>query len=375
MGRWYGGPRRAPLPRANVRDMAIIKRKRADGSTAYGVVVYDASTSRHLWAGTRDTWRDARRLEATYEPNEPEPELFSAFAAEWLTTRAHVSARTRTKYERATRIASEHFRNVRLDEIGVQEAERYVAVLTGRYAPLTANVYYTVFRLVMRSAVRYGRVAGDATAAATNVPPRKRQRSIHPLTPEQHKLLVAAIRPAHYQDAVRLWPLVGLRSGELFGLQVADVTGTHLLVRRQYSDGEMRRPKTTAGVRDVPLTREARSIVARQVAGRDSGFVFRTTRGEPVELDYFANHVFAPAAAAAGIEARPYDLRHTYATWMLRAGVDVKTLSRLMGHRHASTLLDVYAQWMPGSDIEAANALDSWLPSASTSARKRRHGR
>ncbi len=60
--------------------------------------------------------------------------------------------------------------------------------------------------------------------------------------------------------------------------------------------------------------------------------LFPAERGGHVDLEKFRDREWAPALRAAGIvHRRIYDLRHTYATWSLAAGVDLFTLSRRMG--------------------------------------------
>jgi integrase len=50
-------------------------------------------------------------------------------------------------------------------------------------------------------------------------------------------------------------------------------------------------------------------------------------------------------------------LRHTHASMLIRAGVDILTISRRLGHSKASVTLDVYGHLMPGADEAAADAI------------------
>jgi hypothetical protein len=89
----------------------------------------------------------------------------------------------------------------------------------------------------------------------------------------------------------------------------------------------------------------------------------RAPRGGYIDLHNFRARSWRPAQVAAGIEPirRPYDLRHTYATFALRAGISIFDLSRFMGaslamidkhyghlardgREHAVALLDAYAR-------------------------------
>ena len=60
---------------------------------------------------------------------------------------------------------------------------------------------------------------------------------------------------------------------------------------------------------------------------------------------------------------RLHDLRHYVATRLLGAGVDVRTVAGRLGHRNASTTLNVYSHFLPEADRAAAEVLASLLPS------------
>ncbi len=100
-----------------------------------------------------------------------------------------------------------------------------------------------------------------------------------------------------------------------------------------------------------------------QLPEADGPLLFPAPRGGYIDLHNFRARHWRPAQIAVGIEPirRPYDLRHTYATFALRAGISIFDLSRFMGaslamidkhyghlardgREHAVTLLDGYAR-------------------------------
>jgi integrase len=64
-----------------------------------------------------------------------------------------------------------------------------------------------------------------------------------------------------------------------------------------------------------------------------------------------------------------HEARHTFASYMIGAGVNVKALSTYMGHANISITLDRYGHLMPGNEDEAAGLLDAYLERANTQAR------
>jgi integrase len=126
----------------------------------------------------------------------------------------------------------------------------------------------------------------------------------------------------------------GLRPSELFALERRDLDRTNgiVYVRRAYAKGRTINTKTTRSTRAVPL--QAKALDALEHLPRsDNPLLFPAPRGGHVELHSFRPRYSRPAQIVVGIEPirRPYDLRHTYATFALRAGVSIFDLSRFMG--------------------------------------------
>jgi integrase len=104
-------------------------------------------------------------------------------------------------------------------------------------------------------------------------------------------------------------------------------------VRRSFTHGELKLTKTEASMRAVPLQARALDALDRLPFCRDSALVFPGERGGYLDLHHFRPHRWRPAQQAAGVEPlrRLYDLRHTFATFALRAGISTFDLSRYMG--------------------------------------------
>jgi hypothetical protein len=79
-----------------------------------------------------------------------------------------------------------------------------------------------------------------------------------------------------------------------------------------------------------------------------------------VNINNWRNRRWTPALAAAGVaHRRVYDLRHTYATWSLAAGVDIFTLARRMGT--SVKMIDrTYGHLVAGADVYERELLDAF---------------
>jgi len=159
----------------------------------------------------------------------------------------------------------------------------------------------------------------------------------------------------------------GLRLGELFALDWKNVDlETDLIhVRWSYDDRAGRRvkPKSRAGLRTVPLASALRThLIAHHVeAGRTEGLVF----GRAADVPFCAGSIYNRARrrwTRAGL--RPiglHECRHTFASFMIAAGVNGKALSDYMGHSSVTITFDRYGHLMPGNEAQAASLLDAYL--------------
>ncbi|HYE77950.1 MAG TPA: site-specific integrase [bacterium] len=168
----------------------------------------------------------------------------------------------------------------------------------------------------------------------------------------------------------------GFRPGELLGLHWPEVdlaAGTVRVVQALEDVGgdlRLKEPKTAKGRRTVRIGLGARDALAlhreRMTAQRlnvTTGpvFVGRRTKGL-VTYSTFFHRYYRPVVVRAGVpKIRPYDMRHTCATLLLAAGVNIKVVSERLGHEQISTTLTHYAHLLPDAQEAAALAADQIL--------------
>jgi len=159
----------------------------------------------------------------------------------------------------------------------------------------------------------------------------------------------------------------GLRRGELQALRWSDVDFERGVIRVERGWDPVAgpiAPKSPTGLRRVPLTqtlrRHLREHLLRQGRGGD-GLCF----GSRPERAFDPPTVAARARAAwrrAGLAPISlHECRHTYAAFMIAAGVNAKALQTYLGHSSITVTLDRYGHLMPGSEAEAAGMLEAYL--------------
>lgn len=93
--------------------------------------------------------------------------------------------------------------------------------------------------------------------------------------------------------------------------------------------------------------------------------VFTGIRGAVVRRNDFTSRIWAPATIAAGCpRVRFHDLRHFYASLLIRHGESVKTVQRNLGHASAAETLDTYSHLWHDSDDRTRAGVDSVLSCA-----------
>ena len=198
--------------------------------------------------------------------------------------------------------------------------------------------------------------------------PRVEHQEMKTLTTVQ---LASFFREARESGVFELYYLelaTGLRRGELLGLKWEDIDLERgdLRVRRQVSriNGEVVEAplKTKNAYRTLPLAEDTVGVLKeqRKKVG-NSPWVFPSPNGGPISPDSVL-HMLHRVLKRAGLpKVRFHDLRHTFATLVLQNGVDVKTVSGMLGHFSAGFTLDTYAHITSAAQRQAAQTMGSVL--------------
>ena len=161
----------------------------------------------------------------------------------------------------------------------------------------------------------------------------------------------------------------GLRRGELMALQWDDLdfdTGV-LTVKKQVYEvkGKLQLsiPKTRASVRRLVLPPGVVEVLREYRSRVDSRWLFPSPVKEdaPISPGVVRKRLQIILQRAGCKKIRFHDLRHTFATLALENGMDVKTLSAMLGHVSAATTLDIYTHITGDMQADAAAKIDLGL--------------
>jgi integrase len=222
------------------------------------------------------------------------------------------------------------FGDRRIGELTSQEIAEWRMTLSPGYRFEATQA----LRQVLHRAVAWGMLDINPAKVGVDNPTRRRKEQ-HPFeTWTELEALAAAIGP-RYGPMILFAAATGLRPAEWIALEKRDIDREErvVYVRRSFTRRELKVPKTEASMRAVPL--QARALDALDLIrdANDSPLVFPSERGGYLDIHHFRPFQWRPAQEAVGITPlrRVYDLRHTFATFALRAGISTFDLSRYMG--------------------------------------------
>ncbi len=258
-----------------------------------------------------------------------------------------------------------HLRLAALTRNSVQDlVDRLIA--EGLSASTTRNAVLPL-RAIYRRALLRSEVHTNPTEGLCL--PAVRGRRDRVARPSEARALIAAL-PLEDRAVWATALYAGLRRGELAALRWQDVdseAGVICVERSWDPKAGAVEPKSRSGRRRVPLAGPLRCHLAAHRLLRPAGdeaLVFGRTSGRALHSEALTRRA-RTAWRRAGLTAIGlHECRHTYAAFMIAAGVNAKALSAYMGHSSINVTLDRYGHLMPGSEREAAGMLDAFLTRA-----------
>ena len=312
------------------------------------------------------------------------------YCEKWLLMQSvHVRATTLTDYtSKVRRHIIAELGDKRMGEVSLDDIQLALVSVSKKSASVYKSVvilYKSIFRAAMESRIIDHNPTIYLTTKGGGVPQEERQA----LTDEQAERLLDAIRDLPPYVFVMIGLYAGLRREEILALQwdcvFLDEDTPYLSVRRAWRT-EHNRPvvstvlKTPAAKRDIPIPKCLVDCLRETKENSISDYVIADSKGEPLAASQFQRvwqyvvvrstkprnyykyvngesikYTVTPTLGMTqknqpqikytlDFDVTPHQLRHTYITNLLYAGVDPKTVQYLAGHENSKTTMDIYAK-------------------------------
>ncbi len=219
-------------------------------------------------------------------------------------------------------------------------------------------------RSALERAVKDGLINSNPSIGC-KLPPKK-GREMQILTPNEMARFLAQAKEEGYYEIFLLELSTGMRKGEILGLKWGDLNlGTGELrisreVVRANSKTLVTPPKTKSSIRTVVLPPYMVEILAKMKATAKYDWIFPSpvNLGEPRNPSAIYHRCQLILERASCKKVRFHDLRHTFATMAIENGMDIKTLSDMIGHISSETTLNIYSHITDTMREQAAAKID-----------------
>jgi integrase len=253
-----------------------------------------------------------------------------------------------------------------LREVTLPDVQRWADQLAAQgLAPSTVRNVANALRSLYAWALPRGMATVNPTAGLRLPTGGKARDRI--ATPAEARALIAALDPRD-QAALGLAVYAGLRRGELLALDWSSIglDAGVLHVRRAWdaSSCVFVTPKSKAGTRIVPITERLALLLAdhRVLTDHRDGLLFAGRDPQrPITPGALSARMTKRWKAAGLTPLGLHEGRHTAASMFIRAGLNAKTVTAIMGHASIAITFDRYGHLFPGSEHEARGLLDAYL--------------
>ena len=190
------------------------------------------------------------------------------------------------------------------------------------------------------------------------------------LSPAEAETLMQAVSEPRARAFCALCLYCGLRREEALGLQWTDIGPGRLVVSRAMTFGSNRQLpvqdlKNKASCRILPVPDRLQKILAE--TPRLAAYVVPAAGGADMTVTAF-RRLWDQVEKAVDFKVRPHMLRHTYATTLYRAGVDLRTAQQLLGHATIQMTAQIYTHLEAEDSLAAAVKINAYLSGAAPAA-------
>jgi integrase len=303
-------------------------------------------------------------LMGTYLPEGLAELTLGSYSQEWMALRVSVK---KVSLMRDEVLLKNHILpslgNLPLVAISSSVVEGWVADMSkAGKSPQTIDKAFGLLNQMLRASIKRGVLVKNAAfGVSTPKVQAKPQKSF-----SEDEIMAIANECGVYGYIVTFLARTGLRPAEFAALKVGDFDKktNELVISNNFTlDDDYSRildSTKTNQVRRIPISGSLLAALKPFIDGRlNDDWLFEGKRGGPMDPNYFRKAYFMPAIKKLGLtDVTLYTLRHTFGSILLGNGVDVVTVSKLMGHATVQQTLNTYAHVLNGNQFGAMQKMN-----------------
>ena len=312
---------------------------------------------------------------------------------EWMRVykKPYISPRTYQGYVEKSKTILEHLGNMQLQKIELYHLQKFISDLqnVGK-SPKSLRHYYSILKMCFDDAIMCRHISLNPTRNLKL--PSMRRKELNIMTKEEQLVFEGFMKKYRMGTAYIVLVNTGLRAGELSGLTWKDVDFENkaLYVRRGMQkittyDDEFNKVKRERKVTDVKtensyrvvpmldkvvriLQEYKKKVQAEQEELAELGegfkeddFIFKTKCNHPITSEYLRKTCQGICKSNNFRKVGIHELRHTFATRSIEAGIDLRVLQEILGHASYSTTADIYVHILGQVKLSQMNRLEDYL--------------
>lgn len=312
---------------------------------------------------------------------------------EWMRIykRPYISPRTYQGYVEKSRTIVEYLGNMQLQKIELYHLQRFISELQKKgKSPKSLRHYYSILKMCFDDAIMCRLMVMNPTKNLKL--PSMRRKELNIMTKEEQQVFEGFMKEHTMGTAYIVLVNTGLRAGELSGLTWNDVDfdNKSLYVRRGMQkittyDDEFNKVsrerkitdvKTENSYRVVPMLdkvvrilkeykeeviKEQNELAELGKGFSEDDFIFKTKSNNPITSEYLRKHCQQICESHNFRKVGIHELRHTFATRSIEAGIDLRVLQEILGHASYSTTADIYVHILGKVKLSQMNRLEAYL--------------
>lgn len=312
---------------------------------------------------------------------------------EWMRVykKPYISPRTYQGYVEKSKTILEHLGNMQLQKIELYHLQKFISDLqnVGK-SPKSLRHYYSILKMCFDDAIMCRHISLNPTRNLKL--PSMRRKELNIMTKEEQLVFEGFMKKYRMGTAYIVLVNTGLRAGELSGLTWKDVDFENkaLYVRRgmqkitTYDDdfNKIKRErkvtdvKTENSYRVVPMLdkvvrilqeykkkvqTEQEELAELGEGFKEDDFIFKTKYNHPITSEYLRKTCQGICKSNNFRKVGIHELRHTFATRSIEAGIDLRVLQEILGHASYSTTADIYVHILGQVKLSQMNRLEDYL--------------